>query len=337
MTRVPVGMSVFVIPPYVAKHASIHASGALIRADSDGSVFSRYTIAASRHAASLRIINMHFKPIQSPGSKAVVAVPGSKAPQLPSSAVPTVYDIQWQIYSVLQQSPEGGHWLFSKSGVLIDGSSNRSSVISQSSTSSAHMLQHLQAHAHAATARLITRGMQCGSLNGPCGRIASPSGSAAAGLLRVASQESSASGSRHLDLSVACPVDLAAPALTKHEGVLDQGVLLQPLMSRVAPSPGSMSSFKQGSGVVITGGIGDVGSLVACWTVECKTGHLWLIGRTGRGDLSAGLMHATCCVTTIACDAAGTADMESLKPSGQWQASPDLLNEQACISRPARA
>lgn len=161
----------------------------------------------------------------------------------------------------------------------------------------------------ASSVRLITQGTQASASAGlPGARSGSAAAAAAVGMsltamLRVASVEYPAVRFGTLDVGLGFPgqawsADLDslpgdAPKADVYSTSMQGNSWIAPkLLVRPAPAQGlqrlgpsdavpGVSEVLQGS-VLITGGLGSVGSLVATWVAEHSSAHLWLLGRSGR-------------------------------------------------------
>lgn len=316
-TRVPVGMAAFLIPNQLPQDASIQANGSFSGVDQDGSVFSCYKIHSSRAAYPLHILDMQFKPMQSAVSRFSAKAQSTQAKESEQSQSHS-YAVQWQAVSTAPSIQAGKTALMPRAGVLTEHSNKTSLLIKRSKSSAAsHALQYLQGLPGKAVATLKTRSAQGGRSIGPCSFSAELPAVAAAGLMRVAAQEYPSSDFRHLDLAAAAALSPLDSHLSGVEGILSRGQHLQPLLTRIsAPRKLQQSAISHSCGVIISGGMGDVGAAIACWaSTENTAGKIWLLGRTGRGRLHTALQLASCCITATACDVANAAD---LADSQQW-------------------
>ena len=293
----------------------MHAHGALTDIKEDGSVFSGYTMQASKSTAALRIMDMQFK-LASPAAASVQKKLTALASPVAQPSASDVYSEQWQVTDIPAPSMvRGAAALASPCGVIVDVSA-KTSLILHKHLGSSQVLWKARNLPSTPELQLRTRHVQPEGLSGPCGVLNNPSCVAATGLIRVAIQEFPAGSFQQLNVGSNVSVDITQQTLAGHEGVLDQRAQLQPILlpcqqaaSPVQPSGGI-------SGVLITGGMGDIGSVLAAWAVEQYQGRqLWLLGRAGRGHLSAGLKHSNGCVTTFACNASSADDIDALHSS----------------------
>ena len=317
VTRVPVGLSAYLIPHQMAEGDSIHTSGSLVKMAADGSVYSSYKLSAKKTAAGLQIGDMQFKPLQSPVSRpqespAMQAIKPAQQSQRP------IFAVQWQIAKpapvIGSSRTAGAH----TAGALTEELTKKSFRIGQSkSTAANHILRHLQELPQKAAVQLQTENVHGGRNTGPCSFKAQQSGVAATGLVRVAAQEFPSASFKHLDLAAASRVSCTDPELSGLEGILDQGLHLQPLLIQtMAPNKSELPAVSHSSSIIISGGMGDVGGAIAAGAAVGKeAGMIWLLGRTGRAPLPTALKLATCCITATSCNTATSSDLSN---SQQW-------------------
>ncbi|MEV0537794.1 SDR family NAD(P)-dependent oxidoreductase [Kitasatospora sp. NPDC050463] len=174
------------------------------------------------------------------------------------------------------------------------------------------------------TARLVvvTRGAQATGPDDPAPDLAA---AAVRGLLRSAQAEHPRRFGL-LDLGDAVPSESAlaqAVASTEPELALRQGALLAPRLTQVDRAADGDPSFDPNGTVLVTGGTGALGRLLARHLVERGARHLLLTGRRGdrapgAAELVAELTALGAEVTVAACDAA---DREAL--AGLLRSVPD--------------
>lgn len=310
-TRVPVGMSAVVLQSSTPG-VKMHAQGALADLKEDGSVFSQYSMHTDKPVPALFIMDMRFKSAHShaAGSNSETSGPVRKSASQSKQATCNFYVEQWLVAGVLLPRAKA---LCGPSAVLANVSSDVSHILPKRNRPSQvlHQLQSLQGRAQV---QLRTRNVQLDRLTGPCGVSSCQSSAAAVGLLRVAMQEMPAAALQHLDLATGITCKVTKRTLAGLEGTLDQNLQLQSLVTECSPGSSIGQNVNMvGSGILITGGLGEIGSIVAGWTAaECQNGHLWLLGRSGRGRLVHGLKCANSSVTASACDTSYEADMVAL-------------------------
>ena len=312
VTRVPVGLSAYLIPQHIPEGTSIHSSGALTDLSPEGSVFSRYRIGSSQAAASLHILDMQFKPFQGTVSRLAVECQAVPAPSLTELSKRLVYAIQWQVSMAVPHAHSCEAAATHRAGMITEDLTRTSLLMKASKASAAsQVLRYLQKLPPKAAVQLQTRSALGSRDSGPCSCAAQPSAVAAAGLMRVAAQETPSARFQHLDVAAASIYSPSDASLSSLDGILDQGQQLQPLLTQSLPSSRlALPVISHSSGVVISGGMGDVGAAVASWvSTENAAGQIWLLGRSGRGNLSTALKLAGCCMTVMAGDTAAAADM----------------------------
>ena len=308
VTRVPVGLAAFLLPSRLPQKHNLHASGALSSIGQDGSAFSGYQLTTASQGSALSISGMQFKPIQRS-----VAVPAVAAAQTAQPKEGSLYASQWQV----AQSCLSTCTSAALSGPAIAwkrGNQTGTPSTTTSAAAVAEVLQQLQ-YIHAGEMwTLQTRGGLAGSGQAPGAFKISVSSAAVTGLIRVAAQELPASQLRHVDIApnaADCPMLNAEISTDAFGSVHNGGAVLAPLLSP-AEQPGKMMK-QMSQGVIITGGLGGIGSLAGAWAAQQPSvGHVWLLGRSGRssgGSPPAVVMHATWMVTAAMCNTAYAADI----------------------------
>lgn len=322
--RVPVGLLAFVVPSRLPFRAAIHTCGAPARLSDGGSVFSRYSLQCQKQTATVQIMDMEFRPVQRPlsGSPNAISQPVRKAVQQ------AVYTIQWQVIQGMPlPSKPGLVWLRSRGGALNEGSGRRVMISKKDEAAGSHLLQALQKLPAKLEAQFITQGATGGNGATPCPLKFNAAMATAVGIIRVAMQEYPLAKLQHLDMGTGCSFSSLDPLLVGLEGSLHQGCHIKPLLIDIALTEDSSvpPAISHSSGIVISGGMGDIGAAVACWSsLECPAGQLLLLGRSGRGQLATSLKLSSCCVTTIACDTSSAADMEDPHPCSIMQVISEL-------------
>ena len=311
ITRVPVGLAAYLIPSQVPENRALHAHAALTDAQPDDSVYSQYGLPSAGRGAALAISDMHFKPVQQGvGSEVGIPAAGSVAKATAESS--PLYAVQWQVANGLAGSSSQGARLSCRQSLIVSergGSSVR--LPADSPSAAGGMLQKVQGMGPRDAIHLGTRGVHADRLCGPGGVRVSVAAAIAVGLSRVVAQEMPTATVTHLDSGPAACFGASEGAA----GLADGGVQLHPLLTAVPKGRSAMPArLGMGDGVMVSGGLGDIGSLLTAWVGSEAPGcRLWLMGRSGRGRVAPGLMLTDCCITAIACDAASPADMEGAR------------------------
>jgi hypothetical protein len=301
-------MAAYLIPSQTPENKALHAHGTLTDASPDGSVFSRYGLEAADWGRALTISGMHFKPVQR-GTAAGVATATSA---VSARAESTLYAIQWQAANILAGlGMRAVSALSARRGIVAaERVGVRERISAESPGAVGGMLQKIQGLSVRGALHIRTRDVHGDRHTGPGGFRVSVASAAAAGLARVVAQEMPTASVTHLDSASASPQ--TSDGLS---GVVDGGLQLTPLLTAMPATRGvAPPRLGIGDGVMVSGGLGDIGSVLTAWVGSDAPGcHLWLLGRSGRGQLAPGLMDADCCITAVACDAASSADMEGAR------------------------
>jgi acyl transferase domain-containing protein/acyl carrier protein len=321
-TRVPVGLAAYTAPLTLGSAGADQwaASAALQAQLPDGSVLCGYTWRGSGGGdgggGSAAIAGMQFKPIGG------ASMPTEKA-QAESALV---YVIDWQASAPLGAAGGGGVAGAAPVAGRIDwelGRSSRAALPTRADgAGDVHAaqacLQLLQCAAAAAARPEVS--MHTPLLE-PGLPDASAAYAAAAGLLKVAAQEHAAQRFSHAIHDGYAHEKAQPPAAGDIFGVgLGAGVTATPRMVPAPPAAvvrsaaaGAASAALRGS-VLVTGGLGDVGRLVAFWALQSAGApHVWLLGRSGRAGADLGLAsltHPAGSITVASCDVTSAADVE---------------------------
>lgn len=159
----------------------------------------------------------------------------------------------------------------------------------------------------------IARGLETRTRGGVassfCGARVSSRGASAASALalaKVAAQEAPRVSWPVLDVSELAPASLEfdSPQTDAFGAKLSESAFFRPQMMGklpeapdVGPSKGSLSGS-----VLVTGGLGAIGSLMASWAASNPSVHIWLAGRSGRAPAdSQSPAHQKGQITSIRC------------------------------------
>ena len=311
VTRVPVGLAAFLLPSRLPQNCNLHASGALTLVGQHGSAFSGYQLTAASQGSALSISGMQFKPIQRSAAVSAVAAAQTARPMGRS-----LYAVQWQVAqnclstcASTALSAPGVAWKRGNQTGILPTTASAATV--------AGVLQQLQ-QVHAGEKwTLQTRGALSGSGRTPGSLSTSISSAAVTGLIRVAAQELPALQLQHVDIApnaAYCSMPSADISTDAFGSMYTGGAVLAPLLSP-AEQPGNVVP-RMSQGVIITGGLGGIGSLAGAWAAEQPSvRHVWLLGRSGRsggGSPPAAVMPATCLVTAAMCNTACAADVSAV-------------------------
>ncbi|MFI9245144.1 SDR family NAD(P)-dependent oxidoreductase [Streptomyces sp. NPDC053086] len=169
---------------------------------------------------------------------------------------------------------------------------------------------------------LVTSGAVC--VDG--GDLHSPTQAQVWGMGRVAGLESPQRWGGLIDLPAApgeetlarlCAVLGGGLGAEDQVAVRDSGVHVRRLVRDPVADRPAARTWQPGGSVLITGGTGRLGRRLARWLAACGAEHVILAGRRGRNapgvaELEADLVRSGTSVTTVACDVADRAAMESL-------------------------
>ena len=310
-TRVPVGLASLSLSRNSSEAKPLAATAAITGTSSDGSIFSNYSLAAAAgHSRALSISKMHFKPVQR-----VHTAPADPLLSRKPAMQQTLFAIQWQAEAAAGVTHRPNLQL-SSSAIWSRTPQNGLRMLSKGPSSVAQMLQQIQASSQKANFELRTAGAYPDSLLSPARPLGQSAYAAAAvGILRVAAQEGAVTDSSHLDCAFETPSSPLAPAPAGCDAfgmVHGYGTQQTPLLCSVSKPSDAPAGVAQGQGLLITGGLGDIGSLIAAWAANTAA-EILLLGRTGRsrtaGFPASVAESAGCLVTATMCDASSKADI----------------------------
>lgn len=341
VTRVPAGLGAFAVSGRV-RDASNHASAAFVGLLEDDSAVNDYSLISSgSSAAGMGISGMLFKPVSGGMPRAAAGA----AADAPFGAADALYGITWTVQRPVI-APDGAQWRKSSNSmrwktvsaggtasvtVRLSSSTGRAGDTVKGLASGLRFVQ-TQAGASSASAEAIMLHTMGPTDAGQVARTGHNSmavaEAGAAGLLRVAAQEYPAATWQHYSQQEV----LSGPSLeTKRSadafGINNSsGAWLLPQMQRAAPAheASNVPSLAARSAIV-TGGLGDIGSLVALLvSVSSPDAHLHLISRTGRSvkPLPAALLHASRLVSIVRCDASTRDEVAALAAHARRSAHP---------------
>lgn len=309
-TRVPVGIAAYTAGGRVGPDQAAYTTAAPPRALADGSALGAYRLAAASEphgtgvrggrqsgvhpGACLDLAGMLFKPMQQhmrPAAGPAAALVRHAALQAPTCE----YVLQWRTAQPVAQR---------LSAVRASAAAARIAWRAVPEATPAKHVAHMRCHAtrtalaaslgfvqrqpHAAVLELRTRGALAASPS--CARAAGAIVAASAGaLLRVAAQERMAGMCRHTDQDPLAEPRAAAAKDADAFGIAARGgTWLVPELAAAgavtvqAPAAHPWTSTGASGGVLVTGGLGDIGALVGAWLAGTHVPHMWLVGRSGR-------------------------------------------------------
>lgn len=260
----------------------------------------------------LDVAGMLFKAVQRPTCSAPGPAASLAHPALPA-ATQAAYELQWKAarpavlpdaWRTARCAPPAAQveWRALSAGAPGQRIVLRCGGASAAALSASLRFVKCQIGKSAAALELRTRGACLGPR--ACGRATQRAATAAAAaLLRVAAQERPALACRHAELD---PLALNPHPNTAAQGIAagadafgiasSAGVWLHPELAPVAKAATPLDRASQAtraktwswdtlgarSAVLVTGGLGNVGALVAAWLAAADVAHVWLAGRSGR-------------------------------------------------------
>jgi KR domain len=297
-----------------------HGTSHLPLLHADGSVSTGFGLASPTHGGIFQLSGLHLKPVQLGKQPAVAAAAAARA-ATDGTAAEMLYTVDWTVVKAAsgrqadstRQLEAAGAWR-----LTLPGSRNivvQPACASDAARSAISQLRAVQqaadstpaAAGSAAAALLCSRGLPEDALQRPTPHVRSAA--AARALLRVAAQETQAVtwravASDHLDAQRSLSPGQSAAA-DAFGAVCTNGTWMEPRLSAATSSAGA--GLSSGSGmstslagvpagmaagtVLVTGGLGEVGFLVATWLAATSGAtHVVLLGRSGRAaKLSAAL------------------------------------------------
>lgn len=294
-----------------------HGTSHLPLLHADGSVSTGFRLASPTSGDIFNLSGLHLKPVQLGSQPAAAGAVAARAANS-STAAEMLYTVDWTVLEVApprqidstRQLETAGAWRFKLPGsrkTIVQPAHNQDAT--RSATAQLRAIQQAaggQAAAGglAAAALLCSRGLPEDALQRPTPQA--QSAAAARALLRVAAQEMQAVtwravASDHLDAQSSLPPALSAAA-DAFGAVCANGTWMEPRLSAASSSAsavlsGTTTSFAgvpagmAAGTVLVSGGLGEVGYLVAAWlAVASGAAYVVLLGRSGRAaKLSAAL------------------------------------------------
>lgn len=342
VTRVPAGLRAYALRKRLQAPEAF-ASAAVVGLLVNGTAVSDYSLgSATDSRAGMAISGMLFKPVS---GRPAAAVPQATSATLAAAAATSgaspqdaLYELSWAVTQPGPTTP--GRLLAQRRPMLIwtARSANSASkatlrlAASSSSTVLAGSLRFIQAQAAGGSAKassiqLTSLAVHSGA-KPDCAAIAPSRKSAAlceagaGGLLRVAAQEFPATAWQHCHISspAAAESSQSGPPADAFGISSAHGAWLASRLQRsattAAPAPlHSIASSSGGRSVIVTGGLGDIGSLAGAWVAIASQAapHVYLIGRTGRSQkLPQQLLHSEGAVHIVRCDVGEATEVDSL-------------------------
>ena len=331
VTRVPAGLRACAIRGRLAS-AEAFASAAVMGLLADGTAVSDYgLVPATGGSSAMAISGMLFKPV----SRGKGEAPPVPAPAISKvSAQDAMYELCWAVTAPGAAPPglPAQHrpaltWTAMSAGGVKTATSRL--AIGESSSALAGSMRFIQARAAAASAKAASVQLHtsaphldvlrsCAGVSQHWSRAALTE-AGASGLLRVAAQEISGTSWQHYAGSSAASDAHVQPA--DAFGVCSSRNLS--LAPRLQPSQAAGSAHGLlghqiqliGESIIVTGGLGDIGSLSGTWVAEASQGaHIFLIGRSGRAAHipPQALLSGTAAVHVVRCDAAQSCEVDAL-------------------------
>lgn len=268
---------------------------------------------------------MHFKPVHRAQGLAPTTRASASAQSNQRTTPEALFALQWQV----QERVEGSSAalpLGSRSVAVTTG--GQTAWHSSSQVTVGRILQRLQ-RASGGVFQLRTRGAFSESCMGAtAARVPAAYSAAAAGLLRVAAQEMPALTLQHTDIGATSSLGSSA-AFTAADAfglVRDQNLILSPLLCSAShlQTPHGAPLTIGGSGVLIAGGLGDIGSLAGIWTLQQSHGSsVCLLSRSGRssdGGIPAVFAESSSLVIAAMCNAGSFSDVAGAAASFRLKA-----------------
>ena len=297
-----------------------HGTSHLPLLHADGSVSTGFGLASPASGGVFHLSGLHLKPVQLGRQPAAAAAAVARA-AAGGTAAGMLYTVDWTVLEVApprqidstRQSEAAGAWRFKLPGsrkTIVQPAHSKDaarSAVSQLRAVQQAAASQPAAGGSAAAALLYSRGLPEDALQRPTPQT--QSAAAARALLRVAAQETQAVTWRAVamdDLDVQSSLPPAVSAAADASGaVCSNGLWMEPRLSAatsaataasnssslMSSSIAGMPSGMAAGTVLVSGGLGEVGYLVAAWlAVAGGTAHVVLLGRSGRAaKLSAGL------------------------------------------------
>ena len=331
VTRVPAGLHAFAITGRMAAQDSF-ASATLVGLTADGTAVSDYKLSSNTGGGSaMAISGMLFKPV----SQRSAPLSSPSAAAIAGSPQDAVYKLTWAVAEPAAGRvgpPAQRRPLLTWHAMSPGGARTAALLVASSSTGNAlaASLRFIQSQAaagsaRAASVRLHTSTTPADAELGCAGASSKWDGAAlgeagASGLLRVAAQEFPGTSWQHYAGSNAAAASSLRP--TDAFGTSSQcGLTLAPRLQH-SQEPAGKGPFTLGQAqnhiagsVIVTGGLGDIGSLSAAWAAEARPGaHLYLIGRSGRASqpLPQALLSGAVAVHVVRCDGAQACEVDAL-------------------------
>ena len=347
VTRVPAGLHACAIRGRLASPEA-YATAVVVGLLADGTAVSDYGLCskAAESTSSMAISAMLFKPV----SRAKGEVAPSAAEPRGVFVQDALYELSWAV-AAPEAAPAGlpaqRRPLMTWQATLSGGARTATARFAAGSSglALAGSLRFIQAQAaKAAIVRLHTPAapldalLSCAGVSTMWGRAALCD-AGANGLLRVAAQEFPGTSWQHFAGSgeaTASAVQLRpadAFGLTSSRS-LSLTPRLQRSHAASTAGPAALEGMlgqaghNLGGSVIVTGGLGDIGSLSGTWAAECLHGaHVYLVGRTGRAGtvLPQALLCSGAAVHVVRCDTTQSCEVDA------------LVHAVRCVSPPLRA
>lgn len=329
VTRVPAGLRAFAIPGKMAA-PECFASAVVAGLMANGTAVSDYKLGSETGGGSaMTISGMLFKPVSRGSAKSALtaAAPFAVSPQN------AVYELTWAAADPATGRtgpPSQRRPLLTWHAMSAGGARTTAVQVASRNTGNAlaTSLRFIQSQAatisaRAASVRLHTSTMPADALFGCAGIFSERCGAAlgeagASGLLRVAAQEFPGTSWQHYAGSDAASLLQPTDAFGMSSNC---GLTLAPRLQR-SQGPAANGPFILGQAqpcvagsLIVTGGLGDIGSLSATWAAEALHGvHLHLTGRSGRASqpLPQALLSGAAAVHIVRCDGAQACEVDAL-------------------------
>ena len=307
-TRVPVGIAAYTAGGHMGPDQAAYTTAFRPRALADGSALGAYRLASGSTShgtgfrggrrsgvhpgACLDLAGMLFKPVQQ-HVRTAAGPAAAPARHAASQAPACEYIMHWRAAQPVAQR---------LSAALTSAAAARIAWRAVSKAADAKHAAHMRCHAThlvlmaslgfvqrqnpAAVLELRSRGALAASPS--CARAAGAVAAAGAGaLLRVAAQERMAGTCRHMDQDpLAEPWEAAAEDADAFGIAARAGTWLAPELAaaqqHILQAPAAQLGMGASGGVLVTGGLGDIGALVGAWLAGAHVPHVWLVGHSGR-------------------------------------------------------
>ena len=322
VTRVPAGLAAFAAGGRV-RASACHASAAFVGLLNDGSAVSDYQLRSGADSApGLAITGMLFKPV----SRTMMVQQRPEAGAAASAAADALYEICWAVKGPADTFPgvrlakrsllwEAGH----DSARLRVRLAKKSSSTVPALASSLRFIQAQLSATRPATALHSHGSLHAEMASMLGGETAFAAAAGAAGLLKVAAQEHPAARWQHCmqhQSAAASRAEVSASADAFGSGS-SAGAQLAPRMQHASPPVQPITELASliGRAVIVTGGLGSIGSLVSARIAVSSPGaRMHLLSRTGHSQMTlpAAIAHAEGTVSISSCDASQRCDVAEL-------------------------